>query len=85
MQFQTPTSTNNYDTLIVQRTTTPSSGAYTASVKDYYVSAGRRNSLSQDLVTNLDQVITTSSTTSAFSITLPRPTADTGGEDWSTT
>ncbi len=36
----------------------------------------------QDLHTSLDKIVTTTSDTSSFLLTMPRTTANTFGEDW---
>lgn len=78
----TPTSTSNYDALVLQRSALPSSGVYTCSIQDFYISAGRPGVLMSDGITSLDKIITTSSVSSYFSISMPRTLGNTSGEDW---
>lgn len=73
------TSSNNYDTLILQRWLTPSNGLYSCSVSDYYISAGRPDSLVSDSITNMDQMVTSTSNTSVFTLTFPRTRGNTNG------
>ena len=80
--FQTLTSTNNYDTLIIQRSTSQASGVYTCTVGDYYVSSGRPTVLQTDTMTSNDKTTTSTSNSSTFSISFPRTTGSTNGEDW---
>lgn len=82
IMFMTPTSSSNYDTLILQRSANSSAGLYTCSIKDYYVATGRPTNLMNDTITNTDQVVTTTANTSYFSITMPRTLGNTNGEDW---
>jgi hypothetical protein len=62
----TLTSTNNYDTLILQRSSTQNGGVYTCTIKDYYISSGRPNVLMKDIQTSADRVVTSSNTASYF-------------------
>lgn len=78
----TLTSTNNYDTLILQRSTSQNSGVYTCTVRDYYISSGRPGILMIDTMTNNDLTLTSQSTSSTFSLTFPRTVGNTNGEDW---
>jgi hypothetical protein len=80
--FMTQTSTKNYDTLILQRSTSPAMGSYTTTIQDYYISPGRPTTLNADMVTNMDKVLTTYSNGSSFSISIPRTKGNTNGEDW---
>lgn len=78
----TPTSSSNYDALVLQRSATPSSGVYTCSIQDFYISSGRPGVLMSDGITSLDKILTTSSVSSYFSISMPRTLGNTSGEDW---
>lgn len=60
------TSSNNYDTLILERSSTQSGGFYTCTIKDYYISAGRPGVLSKDIQTSVDRVVTSSKDKSYF-------------------
>jgi hypothetical protein len=82
IMFMTATSYSNYDTLILQRSAQQNGGLYTCSIKDYYVSTGRPNSLMSDTITNMDQVVTSSSKSNYFTLTMPRTVGNTNGEDW---
>jgi hypothetical protein len=78
----TPTSGSNYDTLILQRSATPSGGLYTCTIQDFYIASGRPTVLMSDRITSLDKVVTSTSNTSAYQLTLPRTIGNTSGEDW---
>lgn len=77
--FMTLTSTSNYDTLIFQRGTTSNSGAYAISVRDYYISPGRPDTLMIDTMTSNDQTATSTTDSSTFTLTFPRTTGSTNG------
>jgi hypothetical protein len=78
----TLTSTNNYDVLIVSRSTTSNGGFYTCSVGDYYLPGGQTNNLMTDTINNMDQQVTTLSNSNHYFIEFPRTKGDTHGEDW---
>lgn len=78
----TPTSGSNYDTLVLQRSSTPSGGVYTCSVQDFYIASGRPTVLVNDRITNMDKMATSTSNTSAFQLTISRTIGNTSGEDW---
>lgn len=78
----TMTSTNNYDALVLQRSATPSSGVYTCSIQDFYISSGQPNVLKSDTLTSLDKTMTSTSSSSAFQLTIPRTLGNMNGEDW---
>ncbi len=78
----TLTSTKNYDTLILQRSTNQSNGVYTCTISDYYVSEGRQTVLMSDTITNMDQILSSVSNTSQFTLNIPRTLGNTNGEDW---
>ena len=78
----TPTYTNNYDVLILQRSANQSGGVYACTVADYYLSPGRPTTLMTDSITNMDLTVAQSSSSSAYSLTFPRTIANTSGEDW---
>ena len=82
VMFMSLTSTSNYDTLVVQRSTTPNAGMYTCTLGDYYVSLGRSSTLQIDTTTSNDQTVTSTSDSSTFTLTFPRTTGTTNGEDW---
>lgn len=75
----TLSSSSNYDVLVLQRSSTPSNGVYTCSIQDFYISSGRPTVLMSDMITNMDKVLTTSSSNSAFSISMPRTLGNTSG------
>jgi hypothetical protein len=75
----TATSSSNYDTLIMQRSSQPNGGLYTCSIKDYYVPTSRPTSLMNDTITNMDQIVTATSNSSYFSLTMPRTVGNTNG------
>lgn len=79
VMFMTLTSTSNYDTLILQRSATQSSGVYTTTVSDYYVSSGRQGTLMSDTLTSFDLTTSSSSTSSEFVLTYPRTKSNTNG------
>lgn len=76
------TSASNYDTLVVQRTTTSNGGVYTCTISDYYISSGRPDTLMSDRITNMDRSNTTNSNSNYFEITIARTLGNTSGEDW---
>ena len=77
--FQTLTSTNNYDTIVIQRSTTQNAGVYTCTVSDYYVSSGRPTVLQSDTMTSNDKTVTSTSNSSTLTISFPRTTGTTNG------
>ena len=75
----TLTSGFNYDTLILQRSGSPSGGVYTCSVQDFYIPAGRPTVLMSDRITSMDKTVTSTSNASAFQLTIPRTIGNTSG------
>lgn len=78
----TQTSGSNYDTLILQRSSSPSGGVYTCSVQDFYIAAGRPTVLMNDRITSMDRSSTSTSNGSAFQLTISRTIGNTSGQDW---
>lgn len=76
------TSGSNYDTLVIQRSSSASGGAYGCWMEDYYIASGRPTVLMSDRITSMDQIVTSSSNSSTYQLTLPRTLGNTSGEDW---
>lgn len=79
VMFMTLTSYSNYDVLIFQRSSTPSSGAYAVSVNDYYVSSGRPSSLMTDSVTSMDLQASNTTSSGTFTLSMYRTKGNTNG------
>ena len=67
---------------MLERAASPSSGVYGCTVQDYYVSSGRPTVLQIDSMTSMDKTSTSTTNSGAFTLTFPRTTGSTNGEDW---